>query len=79
MFFLGFVDHFEALGSAPGIVNPFEHTAFDCWTLVDFDRDGDLDPCQGGACKPLQEKHLQHGGLAEKCGGYYENATWNRC
>ena len=56
--------------AAPGIVNPFEHTQLDCWTLVDFDRDGDLDLVKVGPPKPAF-------GLVREV-RYYENATWNQ-
>ena len=29
--------------SCAGILNKWSHTSLDCWTLVDFDGDGDLD------------------------------------
>ena len=29
--------------SCAGILNKRSHTSLDCWTLVDFDGDGDLD------------------------------------
>ena len=74
---LTLIDHFEALGSAPGIVNPFEHTAHDCWTLVDFDRDGDLDLVKVGPANPSAATPTAWGFGREV--RYYENATWNRC
>ena len=67
-------DHFEARGAAPGIVNPFEHTAFDCWTLVDFDRDGDLDLVKVGPPNPSAETPAA--GFFGREVRYYENVTW---
>ena len=29
--------------SCAGILHKWSHTSLDCWTLVDFDGDGDLD------------------------------------
>ena len=34
---------FEAVSIGAGISNSLQHSSLDCWTLVDFDGDGDLD------------------------------------
>ena len=54
-----------------------KHTAYDCWTLVDFDRDGDLDLVKVGPANPSAATPTAVGFGREV--RYYENATWNRC
>ena len=54
--------------SRAGILNKYSHTTLDCWTLVDFDGDGDLDivravPDDGAAYKTRKVE-------------YFEQATW---
>ena len=68
--------------SCAGILNKRSHTSLDCWTLVDFDGDGDLDivrtvPGWGQGWDLTQSSAILAKAAAEpRKVEYFEQATW---
>lgn len=72
----------EAVLIGAGISNSLQHSSLDCWTLVDFDGDGDLDIVRTvppnrsgyGLSENSMEWHLVSNKAREV--QYLEQATW---
>ena len=74
---------FEAVSIGAGISNSLQHSSLDCWTLVDFDGDGDLDivrtvpPNRSGYGLSLGSSERYKVARKAREVQYLEQATWH--